>query len=272
MKVQIVSLGAGSDTRFWRIATGPLSQNEKLRALLACYLELDFPEITTSKIHAIQQKKELSSVLGKYTISGPTLTSSIYSIRAIDLRDFQTAFATLLVDSTSSDKDQPSLLDPSLPTLVLAECVLVYMDQSQSNALVKWFADTFNVVGAIVYEMFGLNDNFGRVMKENLRIRNVLLPGVDAYPTLLAQSRRFTDHGFTAARSLSLRTIRTEYIDSGELSRIAALELLDEIEELELVLDHYVISWAIKESPAGEITLKTWGLKNKFGKRLEGAK
>ena len=50
-------------------------------------------------------------------------------------------------------------------------------------------------------------------------------------------------------------------------SRIAALEMLDEIEELELVLDHYVISWGFKvaSDPEGgnetHATYLGWGLK-----------
>lgn len=103
-----------------------------------------------------------------------SLTSSIYAIRDVDLRHFQIRFPEFITSSTPS-KDDPSstskrLLDTSLPTLVIAECVLVYMDQSHSDALIKWFADTFSVVGAITYEMFGLDDSFGRVMRENLKV------------------------------------------------------------------------------------------------------
>jgi [phosphatase 2A protein]-leucine-carboxy methyltransferase len=46
---------------------------------------------------------------------------------------------------------------------------------------------------------------------------------------------------------------------------IAKLELLDEIEELELVLDHYVISWGVKQSADTGEGLATWGLRPKAG-------
>jgi len=45
------------------------------------------------------------------------------------------------------------------------------------------------------------------------------------------------------------------------LIRITKLEFLDELEELELVLDHYFISWGFKE--ATEFPLQNWGLKIK---------
>jgi hypothetical protein len=49
--------------------------------------------------------------------------------------------------------------------------------------------------------------------------------------------------------------------------RIAQLELVDEIEELELVLEHYVITWAIKAdalcSSNKEAASEVWGLRRK---------
>lgn len=48
------------------------------------------------------------------------------------------------------------------------------------------------------------------------------------------------------------------------MKRIASLEMLDEVEELDLVLDHYVLSWAIKVRPGvdDEIFRRAvhWGL------------
>lgn len=42
---------------------------------------------------------------------------------------------------------------------------------------------------------------------------------------------------------------------------IARLEMLDEIEELDLVLSHYVISWAVKVPLEGEYdAYRGWGL------------
>ena len=99
-------------------------------------------------------------------MSGASLTSSIYAVRDVDLRNFESVFPAL----SSASENTQALLDPSLPTLILAECVLVYMEQSRSDALIEWFSNTFTVVGAIVYEMFGLDDSFGRVMKENLKV------------------------------------------------------------------------------------------------------
>lgn len=59
------------------------------------------------------------------------------------------------------------------PTLLLFECVLAYMEVEVSSRLLRWFVDYFGTdapMGCIIYEMFGLDDPFGRVMLNNLRV------------------------------------------------------------------------------------------------------
>ena len=88
------------------------------------------------------------------------------------------------------------------------------------------------------------------------------LPGVEPYTDLASLSRRFLGLGFSTAQALTLREIRRRYIEPRELQRIAQLEMLDEVEELELVLDHYAISWGLRfpdENPARE-SGDAWGL------------
>lgn len=160
------------------------------------YIEIDFPEITTKKAMAIRKSKELMSGLGdagnvslgrsilrscsshKMTNTaqgGTALHSSRYHLLPTDLRlDPSETLEPLLCSST--DSDHPALLDPSLPTLLLFECVLVYMSPASSSRLLEWFVNLIKssqngVLGCIVYEMFGLEDAFGRVMINNLRVR-----------------------------------------------------------------------------------------------------
>ena len=88
------------------------------------------------------------------------------------------------------------------------------------------------------------------------------LPGVVPYTDLSSLSRRFLGLGFSTAQALTLREIRRRYIEPRELQRIAQREMLDEVEELELVFDHYAISWGLRfpdESSARE-SGDAWGL------------
>lgn len=260
---QIVSLGAGSDTRFWRMATGPYKD------YLRVYAELDFPEVTVKKAMSIRKSKLLSAVLGPpETVSlaqgGLALHSPRYHLLPCDLRKPPSEILPSLLGG---------ILSPSSPTLLLFECVLVYMSPEASSNLIQWFVDYFQskstssdpgVLGAIVYEMFGLQDNFGQVMMNNLRSRNVLLTGALPYPTVQMLPGRFTRHNFTMSKALTLREIREKFTPKSELARISALEMLDEVEELNLVLDHYAITWGVKlDSPSdlSRVTWTQWGMR-----------
>ncbi|KAI0263837.1 S-adenosyl-L-methionine-dependent methyltransferase [Gloeopeniophorella convolvens] len=238
-RVQIVSLGAGSDTRFWRLAEGPD------RERIARYVELDFKENTARKVMAIRKSAVLGAPLGEVSVEdgGTALRAPVYSLLPADLRRAPPWHARLA-----------ELLDPATPTLLLAECVLVYMPPAAARALLAWFAAHVEraPLGAAVYEMFGLGDAFGRVMRANLRVRGVELPGAEPYADVEALRARFTrELGWARGRAVTLREVRARYVAPRERARLAGLEMLDEVEELELVLAHYAVSWGVREAPDG---------------------
>ncbi|KIM40334.1 hypothetical protein M413DRAFT_73872 [Hebeloma cylindrosporum] len=267
-RCQIVSLGSGSDTRFWRIAArraGPLKQH------MQTYVEIDFPEITTKKAMAIRKRKDLMAGLGDpngvlLAQGGTALHSPQYYLLPGDLRQPPSELLEPMLFSPR-ENGRAAILDPSLPTLLLFECVLVYMSPSSSSRLLEWFVQIHKrartgALGCIVYEMFGLNDAFGRVMINNLRERQIYLPGAEPYPTSESLLDRFLKTGFSAARALTLKEIRKSYIPSEELERTSKLEFLDETEELDLVLAHYAISWGLLLGNSDmNATWGQWGLK-----------
>ena len=177
-KKQILSLGAGTDTRFFRLAAdgGPRA------AIIHKYVEVDFPEATTKKAMVIKKESRLAGLLGtdvrlgqlqcvfgqpelaNYIPTehgGSSLTSDVYCLVPGDLRDFVGSLATRLLE----------ILDPALPTLILAECVFIYLDPQLSGSILDWSVATFGSVGVmtILYDPVGLGDSFGRVMINNLR-------------------------------------------------------------------------------------------------------
>lgn len=101
---------------------------------------------------------------------GTTLHSAKYHLLPADLRMPPTAS---VAPPLSSPSHGGPIISPDLPTLLLFECVLVYIVPEASQTLIRWFVDYFassSVLGAVVYEMFGLNDSFGAVMVENLKV------------------------------------------------------------------------------------------------------
>lgn len=226
-------------------------QSSPLKPQVHKYIELDFPEIITRKVQAIRKHSALGNALGpdvKVEKGGSVLTSEVLNLISADLRGNPAEnFLPVL-----------SLLSPDKPTLVLTECVLPYLPPSASANILQWFSSNFNNLGAITYEMYGLDDSFGRVMRENLRVRRIELPGVT--PSTAALEQRYLNTGFTTAKSRTLKEIRASHLSKPELDRIAKLELVDEVEELDLVLEHYVIGWAFKWPSEAVHSLGTWSL------------
>jgi len=118
----------------------------------------------------------------------------VYNLLPLDLRTPPAvSLAPLLSGGLRNEDDGEPMLSPTLPTLLLFECVLAYMDTAASNALIRWFVDYFaaapgGLLGGVVYEMFKLNDAFGRVMLNNLKVRCGSLP---------SHSRLLTSHLLT---------------------------------------------------------------------------
>jgi [phosphatase 2A protein]-leucine-carboxy methyltransferase len=165
---------------------------------------------------AIKKHKELSSLVGDdlhVTGGGTGLSSSIYSLQPADLRKPPSEIFTPLLES--------GILSPTLPTLFLAECVFVYLSPTVSSSLINYFTTTFSTNGCagLVYEMFGLGTKFGKVMRDNLLARGIELLGAEEANALESQTRRFEEAGMGSAKSLTLKSVRKEYIEDKELKR-----------------------------------------------------
>ncbi|KAK6349957.1 carboxy methyl transferase for protein phosphatase 2A [Orbilia brochopaga] len=250
---QIVSLGAGSDTRFFRFASN--------RAIPFVYHEFDFPRVTIRKIQAIQKHTELSSLLSRFRnvesatefsdtnlqidVMSGSLHSSHYHIHPIDLRT--------LKPGTSL----PTGIDPTLPTLFISECCLIYLLPSEADDIFRWITTSFgqapetgsNSVGIVLYEPIGGDDSFGKVMIRNLSQRGIVLRTLQRYSTLERQMERMRVLGFKSGMgACDVNYIHDNWIDAEERERIDKLELLDEREEWVLLAKHYCIAWGWLEN------------------------
>ncbi len=126
---------------------------------------------------------------------------------------------------------------------------------------------------------------FGQFQFIFCQARHVELPGVEPYNTKASLPQRFIGLDFTAANALTLYEIRRQHYSDESLKRfvldlrsvgyvlnmrirMSELEMLDEVEELDLVLAHYAITWGIKvpkcekyQSPSEELSpWLNWGL------------
>ncbi|KAI9495004.1 hypothetical protein BDB00DRAFT_870722 [Zychaea mexicana] len=89
-------------------------------------------------------------------------------------------------------------------------------------------------------------------MIRNLQSRQIELKGIHAYPELKDQETRFTRLKWDGAKAVDTNTIHDQYLDRSDISRMARLEILDELEEWHLLAAHYCVAWAYKSATAKE--------------------
>ena len=233
---QLVNLGAGLDSMAFWLATGTGVPEIVKESVL---FEVDHAEVVTKKSALINKHKELSNVFAD-TNEPPMMRADQYRLIAADLRDVQSLDSKLKEAGMQRD----------IPTLFLAECVLIYMQPEFSNKILSWIAkdavsDAFTAI--VVYEQTMPDDPFGRVMVENLKMRGCGLLGIHEFPTLESERSRFIEiNGFDKVSIADMNQIFDSHIDKDEVRRVCKLEMFDEFEEWRLMQAHYFIAVASK--------------------------
>lgn len=250
---QIISLGAGSDTRYFRL-------RQKHPDVDLIYHELDFPSNTKAKIALLSSSSfvetakrlcnlDLLSTDVQVTEDGASLSSPGYYVHPQDLRKIPSDGAAL-----------PGI-DATVPTLLMSECCLVYLAPSQADAVLEYFAKFFSVgvpLAMVIYEPIRPDDAFGRTMVSNLTARGIHLQTLEKYASLSAQRARLKRHGFdhlpeevgfssvsggSEAADIDFIWRRWTSLDAAEIERVEGLEWLDEVEEFTLFARHYCVAW-----------------------------
>ncbi|GLC52824.1 hypothetical protein PLESTB_000672500 [Pleodorina starrii] len=175
-----------------------------------------------------------SEAVGEVVVdaSGGRVLSSQYCLLPVDLRDIGALEAAV----------RQAGLDPSAPTYVLSECVLVYMEPQHSNAVAAWAAKTFRNALMAIYEQIRPDDAFGRQMVSNLEMRGCPLKGLPATPTLAAHCARLRDAGWGWADARDMDSLYRTFLDPRDKARVERLEIFDELEEWHMIQEHYCIA------------------------------
>lgn len=237
-KKQVISLGAGSDTRFFR-----LWSKSHFKGMEIEYHELDFETNVNEKRNTIRNSPQLSDYVRQAETQG-----SMYRLNALDLRDL-TAKSPPIIPG----------LDSELPTLLLSECCLCYLPPDAASSVLHYFSmHVKDALAVVLYEPIRPFDAFGKTMVSNLASRGIHLQTLKRYYSLDAQRHRLRAAGFAGgqgARDVYQLWDHDQWVSQGERDRIEKLEWLDEVEEWKLLASHYCVAWGWR----GDVFGEAWG-------------
>ena len=246
---QIISLGAGTDTRPFRL----FSRQDRHHLV---YHEVDFEVVSQKKLRTVQTNQALSEILGSISASEesnswssqPSRDGDEYRFHGIDLRRLAELGASEEKEEEEEEEagaPQPVLagLRTDMPTLVVSECCLCYLSPSQASGLLSYFTSRVADIATIIYEPIRPDDPFGKVMTSNLAARHIRMPTLSVYPEPSDQEKRLRKAGFDTVSHMTMGDIWKSWLSSEGRDRVDGLEGLDEIEEWELLAAHYIVVW-----------------------------
>ena len=248
---QIISLGAGSDTRFFRLMSRkPVPHGRGIPQFPnVIYHEVDFQANTIQKLHPIKKLSELCGHIGAPVMfshstnpsepyNDDTLHADQYHVHPLDLRS---------LDPSRPAPPSFEFINTALPTLIISECCLCYLPPAAADTAVLYFTQHLfpdsTPVGLILYEPIHPDDAFGRTMVSNLGARGIVLQTLKKYGSLEAQAARMKSYGLDGTGGASVKDLWDKGVDEEEKERVAGLEMVDEVEEWELLAGHYCVAW-----------------------------
>ena len=222
-KFQILSIGAGFDTTYF-------SMKHKTEADNFVFYEIDLPSNVSRKSKLIERSDRCVKMLKNPSFSPDGIVDENFILFACDLADQEKLNTSLLNYN----------FDFNLPTVILSECVITYMEERDSTNLIKFLASKLPHASFIVYEQIRPSDGFGEFMVEHFKTIGSPIKGVHKYSDTKCQTRRYKDCGWQHCQTRTLTQVWDSF-DQEEINRIKTLEPFDEYEEFVLKTSHYLV-------------------------------
>lgn len=254
-------MGAGTDTRYFRLR----AQNKHHNLI---YHEFDFPSVSLTKeriaknTRLLRESEDETFFGASETIPSISELNAGWGIERSKDGVLETTYCFHPLDLRQLPTTQNPIrgLRTDLPTLIISECCLCYLEVEKSKDVVQWFTGRIPSIGLVLYEPIGVHDSFGQMMVSNLAARNITMPSLELYKTIPDQKSRLAEFGFTTAdggqAAETVEDIWEKWIPTDEKERVDALEGLDEVEEWQMLARHYTIAWGWRGTTGWE-NLKT---------------
>lgn len=229
-QLQVLSLGAGFDTRFFRL-TDQVEEFQFPSRFSLKYFEIDFESVIDTK-RSIISKNEILQTKSSYGLN-------LIPFDLNTVSDNIEVFNAVLIEAG---------FDFSCPTLVVSECCFMYLTAEAGNSLISWAASLKTSIICSFDPILSDNlekDHFAQVMLDNFEDRGLDTRTLLAYPSINAVSCRFQTH-FTSINAFTMleleQSIQTRSLVSDEQRRILNIKAaLDEYEEWHLLASHYLL-------------------------------
>ncbi|CAJ1969216.1 unnamed protein product [Cylindrotheca closterium] len=232
-KLQIVVVGAGKDTSYFRFRDGSLMGTESNNASRECdWYDVDHSLVIEEKARIIGDSETLAPQYPlKATSHGFTCTTNDqnYTLIGHDIREDP----SVLIKKLN--------LDASVPTLFLTECVLMYVPDPDSKNLLSALSTAVKNASVVCYEPILGSDAFGKMMQQNLLQVGVATQDscLVRTKTLQSQIEKLVEAGFAKASGCNMWSAYQSVVTAEQRQRANRCEFLDEMEEWVLIMQHY---------------------------------
>ncbi|GBG24562.1 Leucine carboxyl methyltransferase 1 [Hondaea fermentalgiana] len=231
---QIVVLGAGSDTTYFRL--------RKRGFLPDLYVEMDLEGVVAKKLDVIRHYEHVQEALGVTAGDVDAALASPPSARLLRSKNYVL---------TCADVRQPELFetvlsslegfDFSAPTLFISECVLCYVEPRDSEQFLRWALGKFPHAAFTSYEQILPDDAFGRTMLGHFESRGCPLLAIKSFPDIQAQTRRFETMGWPQVEVFDMNDVYYKCIPRSQVRHAERIEIFDEFEEWHMMQAHYCV-------------------------------
>ncbi|AFZ80923.1 leucine carboxyl methyltransferase, putative [Theileria equi strain WA] len=227
-KVQFVNFGCGMDT----ISLWLIQKYGGYRKGVVCF-ELDFRSQLEKKNALVSKCDKAMEMFTNFEYRDGLAYSDQYRMIPIDL---------------SHEEELKKLeeygFSRELPTIFLSELVLVYVEAEAANKVIKYARDCAKQSCFIYMEPISTFDSFGKLLVSRFRSHGLGIHGTEKYPTIEDQINRYKSLGWEHIVVKDMNYIMNRAIDEEEMRRVRSLEILDEVEELALLCNHYAVGTA----------------------------